>query len=369
MGLTNKGTEENPIAKARLVAREFNSGDKRGELFAGTPGLMVMRTVISRAMTRREDGTKRSIIKTAFLCGDARRSLYVELPPEDPLAASGRYVGKLERALCGTRDAPMIWQDHLPKTLLDMKVTESVTHPGVFQHETRDILLCVHVDDLLCTGVRNDLLWLKLQLLKEYELETKLMGDDDDMEQTALYLVRTLEWSEDGLGVRPDRRHVRSLLRELGMENCRSVSTPLSLTIEKEGDRSDRPEVSAELATKHRAAVARVVYLAQDRLDLGVAAVELAKTMATPREDDNERLKRVARYLQGNPDYVQWYPIQEETNTVVLYTCRCRCRATCRSKLGRYVMLGNHVIAAWIGVQPRIALSSGWEIISSLRGT
>ena len=59
---------------------------KRGELFAGTPGLMAMRTVISRAMTRCEDGAKRSImladVKTAFLYGDARRPLYVELPPE-----------------------------------------------------------------------------------------------------------------------------------------------------------------------------------------------------------------------------------------------------------------------------------------------
>ena len=36
--ITNKETEEHPIAKARLVAREFNTGDKRGELFAGTPG-------------------------------------------------------------------------------------------------------------------------------------------------------------------------------------------------------------------------------------------------------------------------------------------------------------------------------------------
>ena len=51
-----------------------------------------------------------------------------------------------------------------------------------------------------------------------------------------------------------------------------------------EGNRSDRPEVSAELATKHRAAVARVVYLAQDGLDLGVAAVGVAKTIAIPRE-------------------------------------------------------------------------------------
>ena len=36
------------------------------------------------------------------------------------------------------------------------------------------------------------------------------------------------------------------------MENCRSISTTLSATAEKEGDRSDRPEVSAELATKQQ---------------------------------------------------------------------------------------------------------------------
>ena len=108
--ITNKGTEEHPIAKARLVAREFNTGDKRGEEFAGTPGLIAMRTVISRAMTRCENVAKRSImladVKTAFLCGDARRSLYVELPPDDLLAASDRYVGKLERAPVWTSRRP-----------------------------------------------------------------------------------------------------------------------------------------------------------------------------------------------------------------------------------------------------------------------
>ena len=215
--ITNKGTEEHPIAKPRLVAREFNTGDKRGELFAGTPGLVAMRTVISRAMTKCEKGTKCSImladVKTAFLYGDARRSLYVELPPEDLLSASGRYVGNLERAMYGTRDAPMIWQDYLRETLLDVKFKEYVTHPGVFQHETRDILLCVHVDDLLCAGVRDNQLWRKKQLLRTYELETLLMGDDDDMAKKAVYLGRTLEWDENGLSVRPDRRHVRSLLR------------------------------------------------------------------------------------------------------------------------------------------------------------
>ena len=77
--VTNKGTEEHPIAKARLVASDFNTGDKRGELFAGTPGLMAMRTVISKAMTKCENGVRRSImladVKTAFLYGDARQHL------------------------------------------------------------------------------------------------------------------------------------------------------------------------------------------------------------------------------------------------------------------------------------------------------
>ena len=282
-------------------------------------------------------------VTTAFLYGDVRRSLYVELPPEDPLAASGQYVGKLDRAMYGTRDAPMIWQDHLRKTLLDMKFIESVTHPGVFHHETRDTFMCVHVDDLLCTGLREDLMWMKKQLLKEYELETKLMGEDDDMEKKAVYLGRTLEWGENGLGVRPDRRHVRALLRELEMERCRSISTPLSATAEKERHRSERPELSTELAKKHRAAVARAVYLAQDRLDLGVAAVEIAKT-----------------WLHGHPDYTQWYPVQEGMNTVVLTTDAdwATCRETRRSNSGSALLLGNHLIASWSRVQLRIALSS-----------
>ena len=115
----------------------------------------------------------------------------------------------------------------------------------------------------------------------------------------------------------------------------------------------------------------RIVYLAQDRLDLTVAAVELNKTMAIPREGDSERLKRVARYLHGNPDYVQWYPLQYEPTTVVLSTDAdwATCRETRRSNSGGIVMLGDHLIAAWCRVQPRIALSSGEaELFAGLRG-
>ena len=93
--------------------------------------------------------------------------------------------------------------------------------------------------------------------------------------------------------------------------------------------------------------------------------------MAIPREGDDGRLKRVARYLHGNPDYLQWYPIQEERNTVVLSTDAdwATCKETRRSNSGGTLQLGDHLIAAWSRVQPRIALSSGEaEVYAGMRG-
>ena len=107
------------------------------------------------------------------------------------------------------------------------------------------------------------------------------------------------------------------------------------------------------------------MYLLQDRLALGVAAVELAQNMAIPREGDDERLKRVARYLHGHPDYMKWYPVQEETNTAVLCTDAdwASCCETRRSNIGGTLQLGDHLIAARSRVQLRIALGSGEAVM------
>ena len=148
--------------------------------------------------------------------------------PGDPCAACGRDVCKLERAMYGTRDAPMIWQDHLGKTLLDVKFKESVTHRCFNMRHEAVSFVCMWT---ICCA--QDYVKIRCgptkQVLKEYELATIFVGEDGDMEKKALYLGRTLEWERNGLGVRPDRRHVRSLLLELGMENCR------------EGRSSERP--------------------------------------------------------------------------------------------------------------------------------
>ena len=151
-----------------------------------------------------------------------------------------------------------------------------------------------------------------------------LMGDDGDMVKKAVYLCRTLEWGENGLMVRPiEDTCVRCCVSWEWRIGEVSPRHRVPQWRRKEFG-SDRLEVSAELAAKHRAAVANGFgVLGSGSADLGVAAVELAKTMAIPREGDDERLERVARYLHGRPDYMQWYPVQEDTETVVLdHGCR-----------------------------------------------
>ena len=48
-------------------------------------------------------------VKRAYFHAEAQRELYVDIPKEDPEWAPD-VVGRLRLALCGTRDAAMLWQ-------------------------------------------------------------------------------------------------------------------------------------------------------------------------------------------------------------------------------------------------------------------
>ena len=49
-------------------------------------------------------------VKGAFLYGKTKRNVYIWLPSEYPNSQMG-FMGKLDKAMYGTRDAPQVWQD------------------------------------------------------------------------------------------------------------------------------------------------------------------------------------------------------------------------------------------------------------------
>ena len=82
----NKGDDQNLDYRSRMVAQEINI-DKRENLLAATPPLeakkMLFSLVASTVGTPREKKLDFIDLRRASFPSDARRTLYLKLPPED----------------------------------------------------------------------------------------------------------------------------------------------------------------------------------------------------------------------------------------------------------------------------------------------
>ena len=96
-------------------------------------------------------------VKCAFLYGRMRRTVYIELPRQDPRYGDGGVVGFFWKAMYGTRDAPQIWQGEVRITMEEIGFKPSLLHPSVFSHQSRDPIVVVHVDDFLCSRSTTEL--------------------------------------------------------------------------------------------------------------------------------------------------------------------------------------------------------------------
>ena len=121
-------------------------------------------------------------VKRAFLYGKARRDIYIKLPPEDPMYGTG-VVGKLERSLYGTRDAPQIWQDELKSSMEELGFRSCLSNPGVYIQDETGVLAVAHVDDVLAVGSSCHLQNFQAQLHKKYDLKHHILGPSVSEEQ------------------------------------------------------------------------------------------------------------------------------------------------------------------------------------------
>ena len=360
---TNKGTYEDPNIKCRLVAQELGYGQRVDELFSGTPSLQAMRLVILHAAKggRRHRGIMVLDVKCAFLYGQCVRRIYIELPHRDPRAGDRGAVGRLRRALYGTRDAPQIWAREVEQTMTDLGFSVCLAQPSVFHHVERDTIVVVHVDDFLCSGVVEDLQWLYESLAAKYELKQKIL---DKCERDSIkYLGRTVTWNmnKSQFEIEGDIKHVNLMLDEWGMNNCKEVDTPMS----KDGMESidTGNELPASEATRARRAIARVNYMAQDRPDLAFVARIMSQHMAAPRDGIVLVIKRVLRYLKRFPRCVLTVPTMKEGDVWEVkgwadsdWATDPRSRKSCS---GGFIMINDLCVAHWSKTQSNVALSSG----------
>ena len=368
---TNKGTEEAPRLKSRLVCQEFRTNDKQGELFAGTPGLKVIKLLLSGVATGNLNKERILCvldIKSAFLYAHAVRSVYIRLP--DCAVRGDKTFGKLLKAMYGCRDAPQLWQACFSEAMKKIGFVESTLHPGLFYHSERKLEAGAHVDDVLATGSRADLRWMVSELMKRFELKFQLIGPGESLEGS--YLGRCIRWTSTGVTWTHSDKFIKTLENFYHMEAANGVATPMTQEeFARAGEIEESEVLGREDARRYRAAAATINFLAQDRPDLCVASCALARSMSLPKKSDEVRVKRVIRYLRSFPVASLHFDFQPETEEVLLQTDSDwgSCRATRRSCSGGAVMIGAHLIHHWSKMQAQISLSSAEsELYASNRG-
>ena len=219
--------------------RDFKGNDKdRDDLFAETPPLEALRLLLSRAATRRKNGTFRKLMfidaKKAHLNPKCEASVFCELPEEAECPKG--FCAKLNYWLYGFRPAAAAWEKLYSGLLCDVGFERGVSCGVVFYHAERDLSLAVHGDDFTFCGGEEDLFWTRDLMANWFEIKVRgILGEGIDDEKVMTILGRTVRWTSQGLEYEADEKLRARVLEHFGFEEG-------SRQLAVNGDKEDKVE-------------------------------------------------------------------------------------------------------------------------------
>ena len=123
-----------------------------------TPDLALVKAVIAHAARRAESEdivvAVFDVRRACFFAGE-KRDTFVELPDYVLAGFQTTHVGKLRKALYGTRPAAALWGDELRKGLVSCNLTVGTVSRCCFHNELRSVAGTVHGDDICVAGPKN----------------------------------------------------------------------------------------------------------------------------------------------------------------------------------------------------------------------
>ena len=298
---TDKGDEDKPIYRSRLVGKEFNTGQEDG-LFASTPPLEALRFLISEAATeakgnlnaRRAGATgasrrrgsawetggpnKRrevdkvmliSDVSRAFFEAPAKRKVAVVLPDEafEPGEEREGIVGILRQSLYGARDAAINFQNEVKRLMMKLGFVQSKYNASLYYNPVTDVKAMIHGDDFVAVGDREEIKIFRQQIANRFTVKDKVVGlktEDGEIAETRV-LNRIVRVTPLGWEYEADQRHADLIISELGLSTTKSTKTPGEDEPAWKMEDGEMP-LDRSLTTKYRALAARANYLALDTI-------------------------------------------------------------------------------------------------------
>ncbi|GJW17623.1 putative ribonuclease H-like domain-containing protein [Tanacetum coccineum] len=237
-------------------------------------------------------------VKSAFLYGTIKEEVYVCQPPgfEDPQFPDKVY--KVEKALYGLHQAPRAWYETLSTYLLENGFRRGIIDKTLFiKKDKGDILLVqVYVDDIIFGSTKKSLC-VEFESLMHKKFQMSSMGE------LTFFLGLQVMQRDDGIFISQDK-YVADILKKFDFVTMKTTSTPI------ETHKALLKDEEAEDVDVHlyRSMIGSLMYLTASRPDIMFVVCACARFQVTPKVSHLHAVKRIFRYLKGQPKLGLWYP-------------------------------------------------------------
>ncbi|GJW20289.1 ribonuclease H-like domain-containing protein [Tanacetum coccineum] len=336
--------------KARLVAQGHTQeeGIDYDEVFAPVARIEAIRLFLAYASFK-DFVVYQMDVKSAFLYGKIEEEVYVCQPPrfEDPDFPDRVY--KVEKALYRLHQAPRAWYETLSTYLLDNRFQRGKIDKTLFIKRLKgDILLVqVYVDDIIFGSTKKELCTAFEKLMHE-KFQMSSMGE------LTFFLGLQVKQKKDGIFISQDK-YVAKILKKFGFTDVKTASTPMETQKPLLKD-EDGEEVDVHM---YRSMIGSLMYLTSSRPDIMFAVCACARYQVNPKISHLHAVKRIFRYLKGQPKLGLWYP-KDSPFDLVSYTDSDYARASLdrKSTTGGCQFLGCRLISWQCKKQTMVANST-----------
>ncbi|GJX74852.1 putative ribonuclease H-like domain-containing protein [Tanacetum coccineum] len=296
--------------KARLVAQGYTQEERidYDEVFDPVARIKAISLFLSYASFK-DFVVYQMDVKSAFLYGKIEEEVYVCQPLgfEDPYFPDRVY--KVEKTLYGLHQAPKAWYETLSTYLLDNRFQRGKIDKTLFikRHKGDILLVQVYVDGIIFGSTKKELS-IALEKLMHEKFQMSSIGE------LTFFLGLQVKQKKDGIFISQDK-YVAEILKKFRFTEVKTASTPMETQKPLLKD-EDGEEVDVHM---YRSMIGSLMYLTSSRPDIMFVVCACARYQVNPKVSHLHAVKRIFRYLKGQPKLGLWYP-KDSPFDLVAYT-------------------------------------------------